>query len=93
MASPQLRVEATGQTYALDGDLLTVGRGSGVDIALEHPSVSRLHAEFVRRAEEDEDDLYSWWCKNQLRELKGHPLIERYSRPVEGALQQPPLDD
>jgi len=38
--------------------------------------------EFVRRAEEDDDNSYSWWCKNQLRELVGHPLIERYSRPA-----------
>jgi isopentenyl-diphosphate delta-isomerase len=38
--------------------------------------------EFVRRALDDEDDTYSWWCKNQLRELQGHPLIERYARPA-----------
>jgi isopentenyl-diphosphate delta-isomerase len=38
--------------------------------------------EFVRRATEDADDVYSWWCKNQLRELVGHPLIERYARPA-----------
>jgi isopentenyl-diphosphate delta-isomerase len=36
--------------------------------------------EFVRRAQDDEDDVYSWWCKNQLRELEGHPLIDRYAR-------------
>jgi isopentenyl-diphosphate delta-isomerase len=38
--------------------------------------------EFVRRAEDDTEDVYSWWCKNQLRELVGHPLIERYSQPA-----------
>jgi isopentenyl-diphosphate Delta-isomerase len=38
--------------------------------------------EFVRRAREDTDDAYSWWCKNQLRELYGHPLVERYARPT-----------
>ena len=39
--------------------------------------------EFVRDARsEDTDDVYSWWCKNQLRELSGHPLIERYARPA-----------
>jgi isopentenyl-diphosphate delta-isomerase len=38
--------------------------------------------EFVRRAKDDDDDVYSWWCKNQLRELEGHPLIERYARPA-----------
>jgi len=48
---PHLRLEDTGQTYLLDGDVLTVGRGKGVDIALEDPSVSRLHAELVRRAD------------------------------------------
>ena len=37
--------------------------------------------EFVRRAQEDDDDVYSWWCKNQLRELQDHPLIARYARP------------
>ncbi len=30
--------------------------------------------------EDDEGDIYSWWCKNQLRELRGHPLVERYAR-------------
>jgi isopentenyl-diphosphate Delta-isomerase len=40
--------------------------------------------EFVRRAQSDADDTYSWWCKNQLRELVGHPLIERYARPAAG---------
>jgi isopentenyl-diphosphate delta-isomerase len=38
--------------------------------------------EFVRRARADAVDAYSWWCKNQLRELAGHPLVERYARPV-----------
>jgi isopentenyl-diphosphate delta-isomerase len=38
--------------------------------------------EFVRRARVDDDDTYSWWCKNQLRELEGDPLIERYARPT-----------
>jgi isopentenyl-diphosphate delta-isomerase len=37
--------------------------------------------EFVRRAQDDDDDVYSWWCKNQLRELLGHPLIERHASP------------
>jgi isopentenyl-diphosphate delta-isomerase len=37
--------------------------------------------EFARRAQDDAQDIYSWWCKNQLRELQGHPLIERYASP------------
>jgi len=47
--TPQLRVEQTGEVFALEQDLTTVGRGGGVDIALSDPSVSRLHAEIVRR--------------------------------------------
>jgi isopentenyl-diphosphate delta-isomerase len=34
---------------------------------------------FVREARGDAADAYSWWCKNQLAELLGHPLIERYA--------------
>ncbi len=49
MDTPQLRVEQTGEVFALEQDLTTVGRGGGVDIALSDPSVSRLHAEIVRR--------------------------------------------
>ena len=49
MDQPHLRVEETGDVFALDGELLTVGRGGGVDIALRDPSVSRLHAEIIRR--------------------------------------------
>jgi isopentenyl-diphosphate delta-isomerase len=37
--------------------------------------------DFVGRAREDVDDEYSWWCKNQLRELAAHPVIERYAKP------------
>ncbi|MDP8929499.1 MAG: isopentenyl-diphosphate Delta-isomerase [Actinomycetota bacterium] len=38
--------------------------------------------EFVQAAEQDNADEYSWWCKNQLIELKPHPLIADYSRPA-----------
>ena len=37
--------------------------------------------DFVRDALSDESDAYSWWCKDQLRALRAHPLIERYARP------------
>jgi DNA-binding CsgD family transcriptional regulator len=47
--TPYLRVEDSGTVFELRGDVTTVGRGDGVDIALEDPSVSRLHAELVRR--------------------------------------------
>jgi FHA domain len=47
--TPFLRVEDTGEVISLRGDVTTVGRGRGVDIRLDDPSVSRLHAELVRR--------------------------------------------
>ncbi len=37
--------------------------------------------DFVRAAEQDTGDVYSWWAKNQLKELRGHPLIAAYSSP------------
>ena len=49
MDTPSLRLEETGETFPLSDAVTTVGRGEGVDIALPDPSVSRLHAEIVRR--------------------------------------------
>jgi len=49
MDTPFLRVEDSGEVISLRGDVTTVGRGKGVDIRLDDPSVSRLHAELVRR--------------------------------------------
>lgn len=49
MQAPFLRIEETGKVFDLDGEVTTVGRGEGVDIRLADPSVSRLHAELVRR--------------------------------------------
>jgi hypothetical protein len=46
---PYLRVEDSGAVFELRGDITTVGRGDGVDVHLDEPSVSRLHAELVRR--------------------------------------------
>ncbi len=37
--------------------------------------------DFVGAAEQDAGDVYSWWCKNQLKELRGHPLVAAYSSP------------
>lgn len=51
MQTPQLRLEDSGETFALTAEVTTVGRGRGVDIALDDPSVSRLHAELVRRGD------------------------------------------
>jgi pSer/pThr/pTyr-binding forkhead associated (FHA) protein len=49
VATPYLRIEETGEIFELSAEMMTVGRGQGIDIVLEDPSVSRLHAEIVRR--------------------------------------------
>ena len=49
MCIPHLRCEDSGVSYELGQEVTTVGRGEGVDIVLADPSVSRLHAELVRR--------------------------------------------
>src|SRR3954452_15996507 len=49
MDTPHLRLEESGETFALTRELTTDGRGEGVDISLPDPSVSRLHADVVRR--------------------------------------------
>ncbi len=36
---------------------------------------------FVAQALQDPVDRYSWWCKNQLRELHGNALVGCYARP------------
>jgi hypothetical protein len=49
MDTPYIHVEDSGEVIALSAEVTTVGRGRGVDIRLSDPSVSRLHAEIVRR--------------------------------------------
>ncbi|MEP6463738.1 MAG: FHA domain-containing protein [Frankiaceae bacterium] len=49
--TPYLRVEESGLVLELSADITTVGRGDGVDVSLSDPSVSRLHAELVRRGD------------------------------------------
>lgn len=49
MDTPFLRIEDSGEVVSLVGEVTTVGRGKGADIRLDDPSVSRLHAELVRR--------------------------------------------
>ena len=49
METPYLRVEESGTVFELRSDVTTVGRGEGVDITLDDASVSRLHAELVKR--------------------------------------------
>jgi hypothetical protein len=47
--TPYLRLEDSGTVFELGSDVTTVGRGDGVDVHIDDPSVSRLHAELVRR--------------------------------------------
>ncbi len=49
MEGPFIRVEESGEVFQLRLDVTTVGRGNAVDVRLTDPSVSRLHAEVVRR--------------------------------------------
>ena len=49
MDTPYIRVEDGGDVVPLTGEVTTIGRGQGVDVQLNDPSVSRLHAEIVRR--------------------------------------------
>jgi hypothetical protein len=49
MEPPYLRIEESGTVLPLSRDVTTIGRGSHVDVRLADPSVSRLHAEIVRR--------------------------------------------
>jgi pSer/pThr/pTyr-binding forkhead associated (FHA) protein len=49
MESPNLRIESTGEIIALCPHVTTVGRGQSVDVHMDHPSVSKLHAEIIRR--------------------------------------------
>ena len=47
--SPYIRIEDTGEAIPLRDEVTTIGRGLRVDVRLDDPSVSRLHAEIVRR--------------------------------------------
>jgi hypothetical protein len=47
--TPYLQIESTGAVAWLCPDVTTVGRGQCVDICLDDPSVSKLHAEIIRR--------------------------------------------
>jgi hypothetical protein len=46
---PYIRIEDTGEAIPLRDEVTTIGRGLAVDVRLDDPSVSRLHAEIVRR--------------------------------------------
>jgi hypothetical protein len=47
--TPYIRIEDTGEVIPLRDEITTIGRGLRVDVRLDDPSVSRLHAEIVRR--------------------------------------------
>ena len=49
METPHLRIESTGASIRLRPYVTTIGRGCAVDVQLDHPSVSKLHAEIIRR--------------------------------------------
>ncbi len=49
MQAPYIRIEDSGIVVTLREDVTTIGRGSWVDVQLSDPSVSRLHAEIIRR--------------------------------------------
>jgi len=49
MEGPNIQVASTGAQFPLQLEVTTVGRGNHVDVRLEDPSVSLLHAELVRR--------------------------------------------
>ncbi len=51
MDGPYIRIEDSGGVIPLSRDVTTVGRGSGVDVRLDDPSVSALHAEIIRRGQ------------------------------------------
>jgi hypothetical protein len=51
VVTPYLLVEGSGQRFDLTREVTSVGRGGGVDVDLDEPSVSRLHAELVRRGD------------------------------------------
>jgi len=49
LETPYLQIESTGAVAWLCPDVTTVGRGQCVNICLDDPSVSKLHAEIIRR--------------------------------------------
>ena len=49
MEDPFIRIEESGTVIPLRENVTTIGRGCAVDVRLSDPSVSRLHAEIVRR--------------------------------------------
>lgn len=40
---------------------------------------------YVNEIEADKGNYYSWWCKDQLKLIKIHPLVASYGRPATSA--------
>lgn len=38
--------------------------------------------EFVEQATSDSDDVWSWWCKDQIKHLQDNSLVKAYTNPV-----------
>lgn len=38
--------------------------------------------DYVQEAEADRSDVFSWWCKDQLKQLRDNPLIAAYAKPT-----------
>lgn len=36
--------------------------------------------EYIKAAKADTGDVWSWWCKDQLKLIKDHPLIKKYAQ-------------
>lgn len=36
--------------------------------------------DYVERAEADTADVWSWWCKDQLKRLKVHPALSQFTK-------------
>lgn len=38
--------------------------------------------DFVQQASSDGEDIWSWWCKDQIKHLQNNPSIIEYAKPV-----------
>ena len=37
--------------------------------------------DYIKTAENDKENEWSWWCKDQLKLIKEHPVIMQYAKP------------
>lgn len=38
--------------------------------------------DYIKEVEADQGNVWSWWCKDQLKQLKNHPKITEYAKAV-----------